>query len=161
MPEVLLDRLEAAFDRLAHAVAGLKEDFLELRYREKAAGYFQRILSHIRSVTRDELQRLVADGEERGVLSLPEQEDLLMADVVVQGRLRDQAVEAYLLAEISSVLDLNDVERAQRRAGLLEKVVGLPVVAVVAGDRLMPEADQEAARLRVWRVLDGRVIAPH
>lgn len=84
-----------------------------------------------------------------------------MADVVVQGRLRDQAVEAYLLAEISSVLDLNDVERAQRRARLLERVVGLPVVAAVAGDRLMPGADQQAARLRVWRVLDGRVIAPH
>lgn len=63
-------------------------------------------------------------------------------DVVVFGRRRETKAETYLLAEVSSVVDRQDVERAR----LLERAAGLPVVAAVAGERITPGAKVTRAR---------------
>ncbi len=101
-----------------------------------------------------------AEAEGRGVLSPSEHEELLWADVVVLGRRRETGAETYLMAEVSSVVDREDVQRAAERARLLERAVGVPVVAAVAGERITTGAEQQAAALSVWRVLDGRAYPP-
>ena len=172
--EERLARVEAALVRLAEAqaqteerlnrltddVAALKGDNLERRYQEKAAAYFQRILLGIRLVSREELERIAAEAEGRGVLLPSEHEELLWTDVVVLGRRRETGAEMYLVAEVSSVVDREDVRRAAERARLFERAAGVPVVAAVAGEHITSGAEQEAVALSVWRVLDGRAYAP-
>lgn len=171
--EERLARLEAAVERLAEAqirteeqlrllvgeVAALKGDNLERRYRENAAAYFQRILRKIRLVPREELGQIADEAEDRGVLSIAEHEQLLRAHVVVHGRLRETGTETFLLAEVSSVVDQEDVQRAAERARLLERATGVPVMAA-AGDHMTHGAEQQAVTLGVWRVLNGRAYPP-
>lgn len=61
------------------------------------------------------------------------------------------------MAEVSTVVDAEDVRRAANRAQLLQRVTGAPVLAAVAGGRLMAEAVQDAQAAGVWRVLDGTI----
>lgn len=109
---------------------------------------------------RGELERLAADAETRGLISIADHEDLLLVDLVARGRLHDRGVDAYLLAEISSIVDSTDVDRVSRRAKTLARLGDLPVVAAVAGHEITPEAGREAARQGIWRVLDGRLVPP-
>jgi len=155
-----LDQLTARVDRLDQRVSWLMGDALERRYRERAHAYFMGLLARLEVVTGDELARLAHDAQRRGILSGPEHQDLLHADVVARGRRRDQETDAYLLAEVSVVIDKGDVERAARRAALCERVVGAPVLAVVAGEQILPDAEREATLAGVWRVLDGRAVSP-
>ncbi|MDR7484287.1 MAG: hypothetical protein QN187_03070 [Armatimonadota bacterium] len=85
---------------------------------------------------------------------------MLDADVVVHGRRWEDASEAYLAGKVSSVVDSEDVRRALLRASLLARATGTPAIATVAGETITEEAEQEAKALRVWRVLDGRALAP-
>jgi outer membrane murein-binding lipoprotein Lpp len=167
-----LARLAASHERLTEEVrtlvaaqqltegrlGRLEGSDLERRYRERAAGFFQRVLSRIRLVDHQELGLLLDDAVEAGTLSPEDKAEILLADVVVQGR-RDQQ-EAYVLAEVSAVVDPEDVRRAAARARLLERAVGVPVLAAVAGQRATPEAAEGARAAGVWRLLDGRVEEP-
>ena len=155
-----VDELATQMVRFAGIVGDMRGRILEADYRENAHSYFLRILLGIRSVSRDELESLAADAERRALLSVDEHDDLLQADVVVRGRLRDRDTDAFLVAEVSSVIDEQDVQRAARRARLLERITGAPVVAAVAGERIAPAAEQEAIALAVWRVVDGRARPP-
>jgi len=165
--EERLARLEEAVVRLADAqartetrLAVLRGNDLERRYTENAAAYFQRLLRQVRLVPKEEIGRLADSAEDRGVLSAPEREQLLWTDVVVFGRWRATGDETYLAVEISTTVDSADVQRAADRARLLQRVTGLPAVAAAAGEHITSEAERQAARLGVWRVLDGRAYAP-
>jgi hypothetical protein len=93
--------------------------------------------------------------EER--LSADEMEDLLLLDVLVRGHPRQQpdAPEVWLAIEVSSVVDRNDVKRAQRRAALLQKA-GYPVIPTVAGEQVTQGGKDEARDGHVLLVQDGR-----
>ncbi|MDR7556649.1 MAG: hypothetical protein QN157_13725 [Armatimonadota bacterium] len=165
--EERLVRLEETVARLAEAqvrtdqqVAALRGADLERRYREHAAAYFQRLVREPRLVSNEELARLVDAAERRGAVSAAEREQVLWADVVVTGRLRERETETYLLVEVSTTIDVGDVQRAAERAQVLHRATGLPAIAVVAGERITAEADRRATDLAVWRVLDGRAYGP-
>ena len=128
---------------------------MERRYRERAASYFDDILLDIRVVPEEESVRTLGDAESRGIISGRERTDLREADLVVRGRLWD-GTTVHLLAEISATVDLEDVERASRRAKLLERIVGMRVIAAVAGERIRSEVRREASTQKVWCVVDRR-----
>lgn len=155
-----LARAEDQIALLARETGRLKGWSLEIRYRDKAHAYFQRILRRIFSVSLQELETLADEAEGKGVLSPDEHADLMHSGVVLRGQLREERTEAYLVAEVSAVVDPEDVERAVRRTKLLARLVSLPVIAVVAGEWISAGAEREARRLGVWRVLDGRVFSP-
>ena len=155
-----LSELVVQVSRLAGILGDVRGRVLELDYREKAHSYFLRILRGIRPVTRMELAAMAEDAEQRVLLSLDEHADLLQADVVVRGRRRDRDEECYLLAEVSAVIDAHDVERAARRARLLERIAAVPALAAVAGERATADASREAAAAGVWLVVDGRAFPP-
>lgn len=60
----------------------------------------------------DRVEAALAREAERGQVPLPDLQDLLLADVVVRGRLRVQDAEGYLVAEVPGVVDEHDVARA-------------------------------------------------
>ncbi|MDR7550788.1 MAG: hypothetical protein QN131_12755, partial [Armatimonadota bacterium] len=85
---------------------------------------------------------------------------LLDVDVVARGRRWDDGTTTYLVAEVSSVIDSEDVRRAVERAEVLARATGTPTVAAVAGEAITPSAEEAAKAQRVWRVLDGRAHPP-
>ena len=64
---------------------------------------------------------------------------------------RPEATEVFLALEVSVVVDSTDVQRAGRRAGYA-------TVLVVAGERVTPDAEDEAQTQGVTVLLDGRVL---
>ncbi len=156
----VLRQLIVRVDRLDDRVDRLVGRDLERHYRDHAAAFFQPILRRIQVVDPARLEQLADDAEHRGLLTAPEHADLLYADAVVLGRARETDAETYLLVDVSVVVDTGDVERAVRRAALLQKASSADVLAVVAGERILPEADRQARRHRVWRVLDGLANPP-
>jgi tetrahydromethanopterin S-methyltransferase subunit G len=96
-------RLEKAEDRLSKVWGG----FLEGRYRDRAHAYFGPVLSRIRVLSGEQLVQLLDEALEAGRLSEADRRDLLLADLVFQGRRETQ--EVYLVAEISGLISEDDV----------------------------------------------------
>jgi hypothetical protein len=143
---------------LKREVGALKGESLERRYRERAASYFQRILRRIRVVDHQQLGVLLDDALDAGRIGPEERADVLEADVVVAGLL--DGGEVYLVAEVSGTVTAQDVRRARRRAEVLQRATGKPVLAAVAGEVLSDDARTQAEAVQVWRVLDGRTEPP-
>ncbi len=139
-------------------VASLKGTDLQRTYRERAAQYFQAVLRRIRVLDHQRLADLLDDAVDAGRITLQEKEQVLQCDVAVVGR-RD-GEQVYLLAEVSSVVDRSDVERARDRASILERATGLPVLSAAAGNHATAGAREEAKVSGVWLILDGRAEAP-
>lgn len=152
--------LATAMTRLASDVGDLKGDVLELRYRSHLNAYFHGVLRRLRLVTDEELGRLADEARQRRVLTEEEAADLLRSDLVALGRRPEDGAEAYLVVEVSAVVDSNDVRRAARRAGLLSNITRLPAVAAVAGNDVTEAARTEARNAGVWCVLDGLASPP-
>ncbi len=143
---------------LVKDVAALKGDNLERLYRDRAASYFARILRRIRTVGPDQLGTLLDEAVDAGRITLDEREDVLQADVVVEGRRDGETV--YLVVEVSWEVGSEDVERAVRRAGLLQRAVAYPTLPAVAGKVLATDQRTQELASRVWRVLDGKTEPP-
>jgi hypothetical protein len=140
-------------------VGGLKGDVLELRYRDRAASYLGRIVRRIHTLATDELAALLDDAVDQGQLSIADKDEIMLADLVVRGRRRDDDTAVYLLVEISWTIGPYDVERAVERAALLSRL-GVPALPVVAGKAATEAAEQLARERQMWRVTDGRAIPP-
>jgi hypothetical protein len=156
--EIRLDgvekRLEKTEDRLSKVWGG----FLESRYRERAHAYFAPILSRIRVLSGEQLVQLLDEALEAGRLTEADRRDLLLADLVLQGRRDDQTV--YLVAEVSGLISEDDVRRAVDRAQALARATERPVIAAVAGETLPTDVQALAAQRGVWCITDGHVLSP-
>ena len=140
-------------------VGTLKGESVERRYREHAPAYFGRLARRLRLVERTALADELDAAVERGTLIEAERDAVLLADVVATGRRVVDQAEVYLLAEVSAGVGPGDVERAAERAVALAKL-GRPVIPIVAGDSITPEAAGLARQRGVWQVLDGQVMPP-
>jgi DNA repair ATPase RecN len=133
---------------------------LEMRYQNRAPAYFARLLRGLRPLRSQDVATLAEQAQQRGVLTEVERIDLLAADVVVQGRTPDDDAPAYLVAEVSLVIDTHDVERALQRAGILGRATGVRVLPTVAGERILDAAADLAHARAVRIVLNGKTPAP-
>lgn len=91
-------------------------------------------------------------------LSESEVEELMRVDVLLRGQMRrrpDQP-EVWIVMEVSAVIDRTDVERARRRAALLQQA-GYRAIAAVAGERLTEGAERRIGEAPIIVLLDGRV----
>ena len=144
---------------LSNDVGELKGYGLEYRYRNHFPAYFGGLIRRARLLAGEELVALLEGAVERGELSETEANEVMLADLVLRGRRREDSVEAYLVVEVSWGVGLYDVERAARRAALLGRS-GIPAIPVVAGNTVIEEAATLAQMLHVWQVTDGRVTPP-
>jgi hypothetical protein len=99
----------------------------ELRFRDRLTAYLGRFLRRGKVVANDTL----LDAIEPRVTT-EEVEDFLRADIVAKGLVN--GAETYVVVEVSSTGDTNDIVRAERRAAILRKagLAALPLVACAA-----------------------------
>jgi hypothetical protein len=146
------DILEKRLELLERRVERLEGWVLEDRYDRQAYAYFGRRLRRIRVVSKAELEDLVGDRVEPGDL-----EELFLADVVIRGRPKETPErELYLVLEVSSTIDVEDVEGAARRAEVVRRA-GLACIPVVGGMQAAPRALDQARQRKVAVAIDGRL----
>ncbi|HHV54186.1 MAG TPA: hypothetical protein GXX55_01825 [Firmicutes bacterium] len=146
--------LRAELEDVVSSLGDLKGRELERLYRERAPAYFGRILRGLKVLSLQEIDELLEPALADGTITWDERNDLLLADLVARGRLRRTGQEAYLVVEVSWGVGQDDVERAYRRAAILEKVTGSSLSAV-AGKVILVEAAALAHKLGVLQVTDG------
>ena len=151
--------LTRAVQTLVDDVGELKGQSLEAAYRSKGPAYFCRLLRRPHVLTPDELTALIEDARDSGVLSEVDARQLYETDLVVRGRRPEDGAEVFLVVEVSWGVGPYDVERAAQRAVLLSRT-GLATIAVVAGQRILPEAAALARQAQVWQITDGQAIPP-
>ena len=158
--------LRAAKERHTHAIKGLTVDVadlkgygLEERYRRMASAYFGSFMRRTRVVERNDHSRMVDDAESAGVLSDQEAAELLWLDLIVRGRRKSGDEEVYLAVEVSWTIGESDVERAARRAALLQRIKS-PALAVAAGKFLSKEVAARARDENVWVFVEGTPYPP-
>jgi hypothetical protein len=144
---------------LSDDVAVLKGDNLERRYRERALAYFAPLIRRTHVLLGDGIEPLPERAVAQGQLSEAEADEILLADLLLHGRRREDNSEVYLVVEVSWKVDPYDVERAVRRATLLSRI-GLQATPVVAGKEIIEEAANLAGMLRVWRLTNGQAVPP-
>ncbi len=139
--EARMDRHDTDIVELKSDVKVLKDDVgylkgseLERSFRERPFVYLSRFARRIRLVSDSELAILIEDALDQHRLTDDEAEDLKRLDAIVKGKHKVQNYDVYLAVEASAVADEYDLERAQRRAKLLEKATGILALPVVAGD---------------------------
>jgi hypothetical protein len=147
--------LAALIDR----VGTLGGRVLEWHYERHAPTFFGRLVRRARLVEPSRLADLLDDAVEQGRLTAAERDDLLLADLVVSGRRRADQADVFFVAEVSAGIGVEDVRRAVDRATILARL-GVPVIPVVAGDRITSEAEEYARARGAWQLLDGRIVAP-
>lgn len=143
-------RTESALQKLNDRVGDHTGKLLEMEYRDKAHAFFGPLLRRVRVISLGELE---SDLEEH--LSEPDIVELMPLDLLVRGRLRKGEGEVWLAVEVSSVVDVNDVRRASRRAALLRKA-GYAAVAVAAGEQWTEGALDEASETPTLLLQNGR-----
>ena len=151
--------LTRAVQTLVDDVGELKDPSLEAAYRSKGPAYFCHLLRRPHVLTPDELTALIEDARDSGVLSEVDARQLYETDLVVRGRRPEDSTEVFLVVEVSWGVGPHDVERAAQRAVLLSRT-GLATIAVVAGQRILPEAAALARQAQVWQITDGQAIPP-
>ena len=156
-----LDQLSADVARLTGYTDQLRGWQLEYRHREYTQAYFGKLLRGIRVFSRETLAELLDEQERAGTLEPAEVDEILAADVVFSGRRAGRPDgRVYALAEVSWVVDEDDVERAARRAALLAKALHAEVLPVVAGETIREQARRRAAELGVYLLCRGVLAAP-
>lgn len=156
---VQVTALTRTVQTLVDDVGELKGQSLEAVYRSKGPAYFSRLLRRPHVLTPDELTALIEDARDSGVLSEIDARQLYETDLVVRGRRPEDGTEVFLVVEVSWGVGPHDVERAAQRAVLLSRT-GLATIAVVAGQRMLPEAAALARQAQVWQITDGQAIPP-
>jgi hypothetical protein len=140
-------------------VGELRGSDLERRYRERPYAYFQRLIRQAHTLSGDELNAMLDRAVTAGQLNDEDVDEIVWADAIVRGRRRDDDQEVFLVVEASWGVGPYDVQRADKRAKLLAKA-GVITLPVVAGMWVTPDGEVAARATNVWRVTNGRVIAP-
>ncbi|MCM8750459.1 hypothetical protein NET02_15015 [Thermomicrobiaceae bacterium CFH 74404] len=152
-----LARLTERVDQLAASHATLRREFddlkgwtLELRYERRLPSILGHVLRRARVATPVVFLEEIEDR-----ISEEAFEELRNADLLVRGRLRDEPQRSvWLVVEVSSAIDPNDVASAARRAGLLRQA-GEFAIPVVAGARVTAEAEALLGTQPVVVIQDG------
>lgn len=116
----------------------------ETRFRDRLTAYLGRFMRRGRLLRNDE----VLDSIEQAVDSR-EADDILRADAIASGLIDGAA--SHVVVEVSVACGVDDIDRAERRAGILRKA-GLPAVALVACEVISPElvAYARGKQVRIW-----------
>ncbi len=126
--------LKEKVKKLIIDVAELQGSDLERRVREKAAAYLGKVIRRCRTLSHDQLANSLDDALDAGNISEDMRSDAILIDVVVIGRLfTDPQKEAVLAVEVSRVVDVEDVRRANRRASVIGQAMGLAGIGIAFG----------------------------
>ena len=128
---------------------------LEERHRLRPFQYYRSLIRKPYVLPHQEVDELLDEFVARGTLSQAQAVDVVLADLVVRGRLTTDRSEVYLVVEVSWGVGPSDVERAARRAKLLAQT-GVATMPVVSGEGITPEAADMCREMQVWPLIGGR-----
>lgn len=144
-----IDEIKQDQKKMQDTLAMLKGFYLEEQFRRRAPAYFARLMRRLQVLSPEQLAQMADDAVDAGLITMEERNDLLDADLMARGQVDGE--ERYLVVEISSVVDSSDVSRVLRRAEVLNKISNQTVHSVVAGERILKKALQQAQqRGVVW-----------
>ncbi len=153
--EKRVDKMERDIEVLKQDVAVLKQDVAALKgsdfertIRERAPAYLGRLIRRCRTVSFEALAEWLEDAVDRGLISEEEKNDALLVDLVARGRVRSGR-EVVLAVEASVKVDVEDVERASKRAEVLRRGLEAEVIGVVIGRERTERAEEKAEELDV------------
>ena len=122
----------------------------ELQFRDRLTSYLGRLMRRGRLLRNDE----VLDAIEQAIAP-DEADEVLRADAIAAGLI--DGVASHVVVEVSATCGADDIDRAERRAGILRKA-GLTVVPIVACKAVSPElrAYARSRQVRIW--CDGTML---
>ena len=136
--------MTVALQRLTIRTDAVVGRTFELQFRDRLTAYLGRFLRRGRLLPNDELLEKLEP-----FAANDEIDDFLRADAVASGLI--DGAPSYVVVEVSSTGDVEDIVRAERRAKILRKA-GLTAVPLVACDAISPEslAFARLSAVRVW-----------
>jgi len=142
--ETEVKSLAVALERLTIRTDAVVGRTFEIQFRDRLTAYLGRFLRRGKLLANDELLDLIEPK-----VTEREADDFLRADAVASGLV--DGVKSYVVVEVSSTGDIDDILRAQRRADVLRKA-GLAAIPLVACDAISPEslAFAKLREVRVW-----------
>jgi len=140
-------------------MSDFKDLLVEWRYREDAALSLAGRVCDAAVLPREEQERLIVDAFDRGILSLAERDDAILADVVVRGQRCDTGSAVLLVIEVAPEIGVADVEQALHRTPLWTKL-GIPAQPVVAGLTISAEGARLAHARQVMISLLPDLLGP-
>ncbi len=159
--DVRLARLVEVAQRRDVQIARLVGSDLEARWRRDATAYLgSRGLRKIRLLDKADLSDLLDELLVTGSLSDAERQEILVADAVHSALRRGDGAAVYVVTEVSSRVHQHDIERAVRRARLLEQALKVSCIPAVAGMSIDDPAETAAQEGGVTIVLPSSWIAP-
>jgi hypothetical protein len=116
----------------------------EMRFRDRLTSYLGRLMRRGKLLRNDE----VLDAIERAI-DADEADEVLRADAIAAGII--DGVASHVAVEVSATCAADDVDRAERRAGILRKA-GLVAIPLVACESISREllAYARSRQVRVW-----------
>ena len=145
--------------RLDTDVGGLKGSDFEARVRRSPQPYLGKDVVRGRVLTEDRLFNLLDKAIDQGRIQDDEADDIRLADGIVQARERNSGQDIWFAVEVSVVVDAHDIERAERRAAYLQRVVApAPARALVIGERIT-EGAQRFAKAEQTRLVFTQDVA--
>jgi len=143
--ETEVKSLAVALERLTIRTDAVVGRTFEIQFRDRLTAYLGRFLRRGKLLANDELLDLIEPK-----VTEREVDDFLRADAVASGLV--DGVKSYVVVEVSSTGDIDDILRAQRRADVLRKA-GLAAIPLVACEAISPEslAFAKLREVRVWR----------
>ena len=140
-------------------MSDFKDMLVEWRYREDAARSLAGRVCDAAVLPREEQERLIVDAFDRGILSLAERDDAILADVVVRGQRCDTGSAVLLVIEVAPEIGAADVEQALHRTTIWTKL-GIPAQPVVAGLTISAEGARLAHARQVMISLLPDLLGP-
>jgi archaellum component FlaC len=131
-------------------VADLKGESFERRVRERAPSYFGRLIKGCKTLSAQEVAKVLEDAVDKGLISEDEKESALELDVVVTGLSKKQDRQEVVVAcEVSVTAHSDDIERAFERASILSRAFAKQCIPVVIAKESAQEAFDKAQELGV------------
>jgi len=138
-----VDKIEQDVAVLKQDVAALKGSDFERTVRERAPAYLGRIIRRCRLISFEDLAKRLEDAVEAGRISDEEKNDALLVDAVAQGIIKPEK-KVLLAVEVSLKVDVEDVERAGRRADVIWRSTGVETIPVALGKEKTRRAEKKA-----------------
>ncbi len=141
-------------EKLLKDVGILKGSARERYYRERAHAILGRYLRKVQLINMGDL---LDEIESRTEISDEEADELMSVEAIFSAVKKKTREPVYVVLEASWVVDESDMERAIRRAAILQRL-GYPAVPVVGGVEVATPVIRAATEGSVVLALDGKVL---
>jgi hypothetical protein len=140
----VVQHLVITMDRQTTRLDGVLGRTFEMQFRDRLTSYLGRLMRRGKLLRNDEVLDAIEQNVDAG-----EADEILRADAIASGVI--DGVASHVVVEVSVSCGVADIDRAERRAGILRKA-GLTAIPLVACEVISPELLSYARdrQVRIW-----------